>query len=360
MSIRSDRGGFALPMAILLIALITASAVAAFTRTGVEAIAGYNQSSETAAFALAEAGLHQYLAIGRPTPATVTYTYAAGTATITTVQVRSTAVTTDTAVYLVSSTGTVTAIPGRPTSTRTVAQFASYAPASMSVRSSWTSLSGLRKDGSSGAIMGDDACSDAVLAGVAVPTGEYDGFTSPVSGSPAIDYAGTESAMAASINIDWVNIASATPSITADVIYCRSGTNGYISGMTPCGTFPTTTAFAAAPDYWPTIIINGSSALPSSGRGMLIVTGDLDLNGGDTWEGVILVGGIITDNGNGDISGAVVTGLNIKKGIAVEESSLAHGTKTYRYDSCDVASAVSGLRRLVSMTNTWMDNWSTW
>jgi hypothetical protein len=230
----------------------------------------------------------------------------------------------------------------------------------MQVMSSWTSLSGLNKTGASGDISGTDACGSGVVkAGAVVPSGQFSGHSDALSGSPALDQSRSESALAADVKIDWAGITSAaSPAINPDIILCRPATYGYDAGRTPCGTFPAEAAFTA--DYWPTIIINGSSTLPADGHGMLIVTGNLDLNGGDRWDGVILVGGIITDNGNGGVGGAVITGLNIKLGWTVTPSSVAHGTKDYAYDSCKVANATNGMARLNGLPNAWMDNWSAW
>jgi hypothetical protein len=113
-------------------------------------------------------------------------------------------------------------------------------------------------------------------------------------------------------------------------------------------------------NYWPTIVINGSAALPSDGRGTLIVTGDLTFGGGDEWDGIIMVGGAITDNGSGNIAGAVVSGLNVLKGMTVGQSSKANGTKDYAYDSCAVANAAANQSRLVGQRNAWVDNWTNW
>jgi hypothetical protein len=165
--------------------------------------------------------------------------------------------------------------------------------------------------------------------------------------------------MAAAIKIDWAGIVSTTnPLIAADIIYCKEGTYGYDAARTPCGAFPASTAFTTS--YWPTIIINGSSALPADGHGMLIVTGNLTLGGGDVWDGIIMVGGIITDNGNGGIGGTVLTGLNVKLGEDVPQSSKANGTKDYNFDSCKVSNATNAMSKIKGVKNAWMDNWNAW
>ena len=354
------REGFALPMAILLIGFMTAGLVGGFMRQSNERSIVNSGASQTTAFAVAEAGLEDYIAAGTTTSTTVQYTYAKGTATVVATQIKAAASATDTAIWLVRSTGVANGGTGKnPPARRTVAQLAYKFVPQMQVLSSWTSLSGLDKSGASGSISGADACGvvTPAKAGTTVPDGGYDGHTTAVSGNPAIDYSGTQAELAAEIKIDWAGIVAAT-SISPDVIYCRPGTTGYYSTLSPCGAFPASSAFTST--YWPTILINGSSPLPADGHGLLIVTGDLDLNGGDTWDGIILVGGIITDNGNGGISGAVVTGLNVKIGQTVGESSIAHGTKDYAFNSCDVAKATQGMSKLNVVKNSWMDTWSAW
>src|SRR5690606_2020130 len=104
---RTDRSGFALPMAILLIGLMTAGVLAAFASTGAEVQIVDNQSAETRAYANAERGLAQFLSGGKPpttTPVTVTYTYPDGGASVTATRMKARAFTTDTAIWLVRST----------------------------------------------------------------------------------------------------------------------------------------------------------------------------------------------------------------------------------------------------------------
>jgi hypothetical protein len=387
MKLHTNRSGFALPLAILVIGVMTAGALAAFARTGAEAHMVDNQVVETQAFASAERGLGQFLAAGNIDNTNVTYDFGGGeSAVVTALLMRAAPTLADTAIWLISSTGRVAARRGRPAGQRTVAQLAYRTTVTMEVHSSWTSLSGLDKNGSSGVISGVDACTCAectneVKAGIATPTGGYDGQDQPIAGDPPHLEMGTPEEMAAQIHIDWDAITNpAAPSLPPSrflpdamtpmtpAVLCTAGTYpNYIAGWT-CGQFPSQTWFDDNPNEWPTIIINGNSPLPADGRGTLIVTGDLDIGGGQRWEGILLVGGRIIDNGTGDIAGAVVTGLNVLKDCPaasnnpcdVPESSRANGTKSYTYDSCKVNNATSGLSRLVGVTNAWVDNWATW
>lgn len=362
MALRGDRGGFALPMAILVIGFLTASVMAAFARTGAEVRIVDNQAAQLRAFAVASAGLEQYIARGRITPTADVIAFGGDTARVTLTLMHKGPALRDTAVYLIRSTSQTRGGVGRPEGTRTVAQFAYHVVGSLATYASWTSLSGLIKNGADGIITGYDACSGDVVAGVAVPDSTYkqNGKGDVVFGEPAVRNMGTQDEMKDEININWAGITDPTsPSITPDFMVCKPGSVGYDANRGPCSEFPSAEDFAD-PDFWPTIVVNGSSPLPEDGRGTLIVTGNLTFGGGDKWNGIILVGGMITDNGSGHIEGAVITGLNVKLGESVGSSSKAQGTKDYIYNSCDIESAMGGMAKLSHIPNAWADNWSTW
>lgn len=372
MNLRSKQDGFALPMAILVIGFMTAGVVAAFTRVGAEAQIVGNQSAQTAAFAVADAGLASWMSEGRipanETTRDTVFVFGQDSAFVSARRIRTEA---NSSLVLVSSEGRARAGLGRAPARRTVAQFARQEPMKMQVLSSWTSLSGMRKNGNSGAFDGVDAagaqCGDGVTrAGIAVPDGMAIGehIESRANGDPDVDYMGTEQEMADAIDIDWAGIVNpSAPALGAQFVRCASSSSyGFISGFGPCpGSWPT----SAQMDAYPTVLINGSTALPSSGKGVLIVTGNLTLNGNQDWEGVILVGGKITDNGQGHIKGSVISGLNMKLGHTVDESdvdiSIANGQKRYEFDSCAVMNALDGATSgMIPIRNAWIDNWSTW
>jgi hypothetical protein len=366
--IRADRSGFALPMSILVIGFLTATVMAAFARTGAEIRTVDNQQAQQHAFALANAGLENFMSgnrFGRNRPDTFVVANV-GHAVVRVDTVRRATLSGDTSMYLVHSRAVLGGSgAGRPRATRVVAQFAERPPTKIQVLSSWTSLSGLIKNGSSGVITGHDACagSSTVLPGVALPDGGYtqQGSGNVVAGNPPVEEMGTQTEMASQINIDWNGIRDPiSPTITPDIVVCKPGTYGYDAARGPCGSFPTASTFTNNPNYWPVIVINGSSSLPANGRGFLIVTGDLTFGGGDKWDGIVMVGGKIVDNGSGNIAGAVISGLNVLLGETVGESSVANGTKDYYYDSCKVASAAAGAGRLYPIQNAWSDTWLTW
>src|SRR5690606_18407347 len=134
----------------------------------------------------------------------------------------------------------------------------------------------------------------------------------PVEGGPPpIAEMGTQDEMADAVDIDWEGF------INEDVIDFDITIGD--------DTWPNSTWFTDNPGKWPVIYIDnpGSTFDPGDmdGRGIVVVRGDLKLDGGDKWEGIVMVGGKITDNGTGAISGAVISGLNVKLGEEVGESS---------------------------------------
>jgi hypothetical protein len=213
----------------------------------------------------------------------------------------------------------------------------------MQVLAGWLALSGLQKNGNAGTLSGIDLCHDsAAVAGVDVPVNPgYLGQTGAATGNPAID-----SITPDSVHIDWNGIVNGGIIAPAIVI--------------PGAAWPTAAMTASYADtgstYYPVVRVNGDFVLPSSGTGMLIVTGSLTVSGSVGWRGVLLVGGNIVSNGNNGIAGATVSGLNVKLGIPVP-IAVGNGTKTYQYNSCEVAKATMGSGALVTLRNTWVDNW---
>ncbi len=249
--------------------------------------------------------------------------------------------------YVVRSRGVQTqgAVGGTPAGVRTVAQYAAWEPATMNVLAGWTAIQGIRKNGNSGSFLGVDACGDsAAIAGVAVP--RVPGFNRPRT-ADSTEYIGDNPAeAAANVPIRWRGIVD-NSAITPQ----------YTIPPDPLPSFADTT-------FYPIIKIIGDapsslwSSMPAAGgRGLLIVTGTLNTLGNNfNWKGIILTGGAITGNGNSDVDGAIISGLNFKLGQYVPVDT-ANGIKTYQYNSCEVAKALRGLGSLVPLQNTWVDNW---
>jgi hypothetical protein len=367
--LRTDRSGFALPMTLLVIGFLTASVMAAFARAGSEARVVDDQRAEQLAYSFASAGLEQHIATPGPILAADSttgrpYTFAGGSATVRVRMVQRAASLTDTATYLITSRGRTTASGvGRPAATRTVSMLVYRVNSTMPVLSSWTSLTGLHKNGNAGNINGADhgTCPDKAgntVAGAMMPTGTFSGQDNAFAGDPPIDQSKTQSQLMNDVGIDWHAFTDPSnanyPKIDPHYIHCPNTTSpNYIAGLGPCGALPNYAQF----QNWPVTLINGDYPQDVDGTGILIVTGDLVVSGNSKWRGIILVGGVLTDNGISDIEGAVVSGLNVLKGQTVGQSSLGNGTKFYKYNSCAIAQATSSAARMTSMRNTLIDSW---
>ncbi len=352
----NERRGFAIPIALLVIAVLTIMVAGGFSLVSAERRSVADQKSQISAFRIAEQGLELFLvrrdSLMKGLPGytkvpgakdSVRIPMTGGYADVSLTRLRP-VIGSQSGLYVVRSKGveTVGAYAGTPQGVRTVAQYVLWEPAPMQVLAGWTALSGLQKNGGAGTLGGIDLCGDsAAVAGVAVPVNPgYTGKTVAV-GDPPVDTIAPDS-----VAIDWnaiVNLGLIEATMTF-----------------PGASWPTTLMEAAYADdnstYYPIIRINGDFSLPSSGKGMLIVTGNLVLNGSVGWKGVILVGNDITSNGNNGIEGATVSGLNVKLGTYVP-SSTANGTKQYNYNSCEVAKSTTLMGALVTLRNTWVDNW---
>lgn len=349
----ATRSGFAIPAALLTILVLTVAIAAGFSIATAERRSADDQKAQITAFKIAEQGLETFLlkrdSLGfTSTPPgvkdSVRISFTDGYADVVMNRIRVTQKSVP-GMYVVMSRGVQTAgaFAGTPLGVRTVAQYALWQPAAMKVKAGWSALGGLQKNGSSGTLTGIDACGDsATVAGVVVPpVPGYVGPTAPISGSPPVD-----SAVADSVPIDWNAIVNGT-AISPNIII-------------PPASWP---SFADT-SYYPVIRVNGDITLPSSGRGTLIVTGSLTINGSTSWDGVLLVGGKLTSNGNNGINGTTISGLNVKLGQYVPTStdsiSTANGTKSFNYNSCSVARAMLSLGALIPIQNTWVDNWGTY
>jgi hypothetical protein len=358
----TQRRGFAIPVAILVILVLTIMVAGGFSLVSAERRSVADQKSQISAFRIAEQGLEVFL-VRRdsllkdkpgytkvPTGAdSVRITLSGGYADVTLTRLRAPRGN-QAGLYVVRSKGVETAgaYAGTPQGVRTVAQYALWEPAPMQVLAGWTAMSGLQQNGGAGTLGGIDLCgANAAVAGVVVPMDPgYEGKTIAV-GNPPIDSVAPDS-----IEIDWAGIKNGN-AIEATITI-------------PPAAWPQAAMVAAYGDstslYYPIVRVNGDFVLPSSGKGMLIVTGNLTMNGAVGWKGVILVGGWIDANGqnNGSssegVQGAVISGLNEKLGMYVDHS-VSNGTKSYNYNSCEVSRATTTMGALVTLRNTWVDNW---
>lgn len=361
-----NRKGFALPMAILVIAILTAAVTAGFAATTAEMTTNSAEKSQNRAFAIAQDGLQRFMVMratsgycqhcGDPVTVDSEWTRDAlpgGYADIVAVKVRPQVGTTN-AVYFIRSTGvdTVDKLNGAAAgqfAQHTVGIYASWVTTAIDVKAAWVSLSGLNKNGT-GVISGVDQCGKQPnVAGVMVDKGDLhiQGGSFNPQGSPPVDTSNTFTQLKSQVNIDWAAVMGGA--IPADI-------------TVPDQPFPTDFSDTT---YWPVIRIHTNNfSLPVAGRGMIIADSNFVISGSDMWDGVILVGGMLTSNGNNTTSGATLSGLNFLIGGTPSTSSVddatANGQKTYVYNSCNVENATQKLRRYTAISNSWTDNIASW
>ena len=371
-----DRRGFALITALLAVGIITITVAAGLTLVSAERRAVDDQQLQARALGIAQQGLDAYLrhpenpafrpgrTVHLPPLDNDTAWIPVNTVTGDTAMIiprlfhTSTTVSSD-SMYVISSRGRQGSgvISGTPAALRAVAEIVTWTGATLPIKAGWMSLSGLTKNGASGTLSGVDnattpCLSGGNLAGVMVPTSPgYVGSTAPLSGNPPLDNTTlgatpqTAAAYVAALGIDWTDWSQGLnlPNVW------RTSDHG--------GAFPSFTD----PTYYPIVYVSGDVPMLPSGRGMLVVSGNMTMNGLTTWNGIVLVGGTVTANGNDNIEGSVISGLNLVTGSPlVAAGSIGNGTKTIVYNSCEVKKALSGTRALVPRRGTWMDNWKTY
>ncbi len=365
-----NRKAFALPMVILIIAVLTAALAASFSSTSAEITNNAAQRAQARAYNLAETGLEQFMVLrsqtgfcsncGDPIQVDSEWTRISlpgGYADVVALKIRPALDSVTPAVFFVRSKGTDTSINlsggASVHAEHTVGILAKWQTSTMKVKAAWVSLSGLKKNGSAGTISGIDGCGqDSSVAGTMVPTGGFSGKADAFSGNPPIDTTSSLAQLEAKVGIDWNGIINQN-AMPADV-------------EIPPGTWPTAAQFADT-SYWPVIRVHTNGAgLLNAGRGIIIADSNFSISGSNMWSGIILVGGSLTSNGSNTTAGATLSGLNILLGGQADTSSdtvdesVANGTKSYVFNSCAVSKATSKMRKYIAIPNSWMDNLASW
>lgn len=370
--------GFALPMSLMVLVVLTAGIAAGYAATSSEIVSNAAHRGDTRAYNLAVAGLEQFLArrnepgfcsncLADPTAAAAdsewtTVNLAGGYALVKAVRIRRHIADTLPALFFIRSMGVDQSakISGATRSidaTRIVGIYATWNTATVNVTGAWFALSGLDKNGLAGEINGIDQCSSAdgggkpAVAGGVVPSGgQFTGFTQPFSGSPPIDTSKTFNQLKNDSKLDWAGILAG--SITPDFEVYNTAQ------------FPSASWFASNPNSWPIIrVYKNGFILPNAGRGMIIADSNFEISGSNMWDGIVLIGGSLTSNGNNTTAGATFAGLNLLVGGSPGgsmDNSTANGQKTYTYNSCNVAKASKGLQAYKTWNNTYIDVISVW
>jgi hypothetical protein len=371
------RHGFALPMTVMVIVVLTAALTAAFVATASETATNAAVRGQSRAFMVAQMALERFLESPdelavcpkcdtlRTTPAVETFPklFNGDSAYITVTRVRHQSGPAIPAVYFIQARGIDKRVKmggklANVDAERSVGVYAQWNANTMQVLSAWTSLTGLTKNGNAGLLTGVDQCGEMpTIAGTTIGQGDLtsSGGTSWAQGDPPIDQSKTPAELAASMKIDWNGIINEN-TIPADFTVVHTGD------------FPPAEWFAADTSRWPVIRIKTSGfRLPWYGRGIIIAEGDFEIGGDNMWDGVVLVGGRLFSNGKNTVAGATVSGLNVllpgypDPGDSVlEDNAIANGTKIYQYSSCKVARATKALQRYKVLANTWADNLPSW
>ena len=372
-----NRKGFALPMSILVIAILTAGLAASFSSTTAEYTTNAAQRSQNRAYNLAETGLEQFMVLrsssgfcdhcGDPITADSEWTRVnlpGGYADVVAVKIRPAKDSLTPAIYFIRSKGVDTTVKLSSAisvnAEHTVGIYAKWTTATMKVTAAWVSLSGLQKNGT-GTIDGRDACHQMPdVAGAQTINGDFqnNGNASDFYGNPPVDTMKTFAQLVAQNGIDWnaiIDQNSMVPDITI-----------------PDDNFPPASAFSSDTNYWPVIRIKTNGyRLPNAGRGIIIADSNFEVHGSNMWSGILLVGGALTSDGNNTTWGATLSGLNYLLGgsptISISgnpnldpDDATANGQKTYVYDSCSVSKATQRMRKYISIPNSWMDNLASW
>lgn len=104
-------------------------------------------------------------------------------------------------------------------------------------------------------------------------------------------------------------------------------------------------ATEACRDYFPIVYFSGSTRLNGRGRGqgILLVNGDLEINGNFDWAGLIIVRDDVS-RGNG---AARITGAVLARNVDLRDPTTVTGNQSVFYSRCAVESALRGSAILI-------------
>lgn len=334
----SDERGAALMIVLVVLVGLTVLGAAGLAVTTDDVRQSENVQASTEAFYAADAGLQRYLGESNNGSSAVAYTI--GNSSVTVTPTPLTTLAGGEGMFRIRSVATHTD-PSGATTDRAVNALSVYrAGTGFTTTAAFASGTGLLKNGGSGQISGADQASPsdplcpappgADVAGVTVPPGGYSqsGGQPVPEGQPDINDSQTAEELLEATNIDWEDLHD---------------NGGDIADYTvPPDDWPDFDALDS--DEWPVIYVDGDAALvpEDSGRGTIIVTGNVAMSGSFQWDGILLAGGYLTSNGYQTITGATVTGLNMLLGESVPTSDIGNGNKKFLYNSCYVESASNG------------------
>ncbi|NNK47831.1 MAG: hypothetical protein HKP01_03060, partial [Gemmatimonadetes bacterium] len=321
--------------------------------TETELRASENHEAGTSALYVADAGLQQYLGTKLHATSTDTFTYPVGSAIVQGEKILD--LPEERVLYRVRSVSTYTP-PEGGTASRTISRLAIYNEGSIVAKGAFAAGKGLLKTGNAGELSGEDEASGGNpncpnspkpdVAGVAVPPSGYvqSGGALVPEGDPPVLEAASSLDLLESTGVPWDAIVNEGLLVPDYEI--------------PADSWPN---FASLPaDEWPVVYVTGNATVGpgESGRGVLIVEDNVDMNGSFDWDGVVLVGGYLTSNGFQTVAGTTITGLNELLGETVPASDLGNGNKEFLYDSCKMKMAMkSAFGGLSEVPGSWAERW---
>lgn len=352
-----DEGGYALAVSLITIVVVTLLAAAGYSLSNTELNTSRDFRAETEAFYVADKGLNRYLATHAvDLDSAVTYHFDEGTATVTPVRLTM-GMANNEELYRAVSTGEYVTSDGK-TIRKTVSTVLLATP-----------------------LLPNNPTSPFVAGGTLKQNGNasFDGNNDypSVSGTDAL-------CQEAGVQQD-----SSLPGLVADTFKnsdndsgrCSDAKKGNVTPDPPgveCRDDPVDDFMSA--EQWQQILdmeadhtISAGDDFPQTdgyevvkaegdynrdsgsrtGQGVLIVEGNFTSDGNFTWDGIVLVGGGYRANGNETIHGGVVTGLNSLLGASTDTTSIGNGTKDFQFNSCNVYKASRSKFQVSKVPSSW-------
>ncbi len=337
-AVRSDRRGFVLVLVVMMLFAISVAGAAGYLVVNSEFTMARHADEGSEALAAARAGLHRFVAeqIG-VVGDSVSYAIGGGVAMITTRKIAEEDSLTH--LYYVRSEGTVVDpfTPGVP-ARRVVGAYAYSHRRPLAHHAAFmVTANAVYAQNSGGVIDGDEHNSssdcpggnaDDITGAIArVTTGQQSGGN--LDGSPnGEQWSGGFTQMYDSVGLRWDVLSDPTFPVDFE------------------GTPPN---WASLPsDSFPVVRVNGyfNPGSSWSGRGVLIVNGELDASSSFSWDGIVLAGSV-DDIHEGTIRGMLVGGLD-----GPNPYNTVYWRGQIRYYSCNVYAANESLSYMELLDNT--------
>lgn len=336
-------GGFALALVVLLLFTVAVAGATGYQLVSTEAFQSQQSAETEQAMAVAQAGLDWFIGSQRgAVPDTVTFAINGGTAVISTRKV--TTLSTEEDLYLVRSRGTFTdrRYPRIP-AVRVVAGYAVYHKVPLNTLAPVVTTSNRVRVMGSGTVDGTDHASSGECpgspatprAGVVARSNVQTSGQGVIEGNPAGLTLGNFDGVVDAVGLAWDVYSDPTFPVDFD------------------DSWPN---FASLPsDSFPVIRRNGdfSPNWTRSGRGVLIVTGTLQIPNFSFWhwDGIVMAGDLqdVPPNGAWSLAGALVAG----QGASMSNWDLQNGSISYH--SCLVTKAGYSLAHLTPLPGSWWE-----